>query len=133
MLSALTASALADEASDWAQANATILGGGLHNGKADAARHAYWNVLMSVEMDKFTAEGAGTAHERTGIENGYPHNETVMDLHNNDVGRSISSELTTNRTVCQHAVINALNSGTLWIMDDLSNANEVGLLKPSNQ
>lgn len=31
------------------------------------------------------------------------------------------------------SVIGALNAGTLIILDDLGNVNEVGLLQPSNQ
>ncbi len=131
--SAVTAFNLGQEAFTWAHENESALGGGIHNGRADAARHCYWNVLMSVYMDTVTAADAGTSHERTNIENGDPHNESVMDLHNNAVGRSISTGLTPNRTECQNAVINALNNGTLWILDNLANNKEIGLLKPSNQ
>ena len=132
--SAIIAYQLSNEVVNWASANQGALGGGWTNGRTDAARHSYWNVLMSVEMDAATAEGAATAHERTNYEASNPeHNAIVMDLHNNGVGRSISSGLTTNRVDCQNAVINALNAGTLWIMDDLANANESGLLMPSNQ
>ena len=132
-ISAATAYTLGQEAQAWAQTNQTALGGGWTNGRADAARHSYWNVLMSVEMDAATAEGAGTAHERTNIEDGGEHNASVMDLHNNAVGRTVSNGLTTNRVDCANTVINVLNAGSPWIMDDLANANEVGLLKPSNQ
>jgi len=130
-LSAITANELATEALAWAQTNETSLGGGLHNGKADAARHAYWNGLMVVEMDVNTARGAATAHERTNYEDGGAHNEIVMDLLNNEGGRNLSG-ITTDRATIDSAVRNALNAGSLTILDDLGNANEVGLLIPSN-
>ncbi len=126
---------LKPEAESWVNANAGLIGGGLHNERADAARHAYWNVIMTVDLDAATAEGAATAHERTNLEQGGPHNEIVMDMENNAHGRSIAGGLPPdpNRTTCQNAVISALNTGTLTILDDLTNSNEIGLLQPSNQ
>ena len=108
---------------------------GIHNGRADAARHAYWNVLMTIEMNVTTAAGAATSHERTNFQQDAPHNEIVMDLENNAAGRTIGSGLPSDasRTVCQNAVVNNLNTGMLTILDDLGNVNEVGLLQPSNR
>ena len=56
-------------------------------------------------------------------------------MENNLHGRTIAGGLPPNpsRTDCQDAVISALNAGTLTILDDLTNPNEVGLLQPSNE
>ncbi len=126
----ISAFELRDEALAWASNNQAALGGGLHNGRADAARHAYWNAIMTFDWNAADAEGLATAHERTGLDDGGPHNETVMDLENNADGRGLGGA---NRAALQNAVINVLNAGTLTILDDLGNANEVGLLQPSNQ
>ena len=85
---------------------------------------------MTFDWNAADAEGLATAHEKTGLDDGSPHNETVMDLENNADGRGLGGA---NRVALQNAVIGALNAGTLTILDDLGNANEVGLLQPSNQ
>ncbi|HRT29856.1 MAG TPA: hypothetical protein P5527_08690 [Kiritimatiellia bacterium] len=129
----ISAPRLRDEALAWASNNQAALGGGVRNGRADAARHAYWNAIMTFDWNAADAEGLATAHEKTGLDNGAPHNETVMDLENNADGRAIGGGGSTNRVQLQNAVIAALNAGTLTILDDLGNANEVGFLQPSNQ
>jgi hypothetical protein len=129
----ISAFELRDEALTWASNNQAALGGGLHNGRADAARHAYWNAIMTFDWNAADAEGLATAHERTGLDDGDPHNKTVMDIENNADGRAIGGGGSTNRIQLQNAVIWVLNAGTLTILDDLGNANELGLLQPSNQ
>ncbi|MDD5704866.1 MAG: hypothetical protein PHR35_03010 [Kiritimatiellae bacterium] len=123
---------LRDEALAWASANETALGGGIHNGRADAARHAYWNAIMTADWNVSDAEGLAEAHERSNIDNGEPHNESAMDMENNAVGRTLPSGSPT-RAQLQTAVENALDAGALSILDCLPNVNEVGLIKPSNQ
>ncbi|NLG35329.1 MAG: hypothetical protein GX548_08240 [Lentisphaerae bacterium] len=139
-IAATAAYNLAAEAQNWAAANWNALGGSsaVWNCRADAARHSYWNLIMSLDpdMDLSHAEGAATAHERTNLESTpNRHNEIVMDLQNNAVGRSLSSGFmsSTPRATLQAAIVSALNAGNLTILDDFNNANEVGLLKPSNQ
>jgi outer membrane protein assembly factor BamB len=119
---------------DWAHANASMLGGGEHNGRADAARHAYWNLLMTQDIGSFPAASFGLAHEVTDLAQGNPYNESVMDQRNNAVGRQLARELPTNATEAdsQKAVIDALNQGRLWILDDPANANRDSTLIPSN-
>ncbi len=67
---------------------------GLHNGPADAWRHARWNERMVNELGLATALLAGYGHE---LENLYDQwqrgdrlrwDEMLMDLHNNREGRS---------------------------------------------
>jgi len=129
----LSAFELRDEAINWARDNQVALGGGISNGRADAARHAYWNAIMTFRWNAADAEGLATAHEVSGLSDGLPHNETVMDLENNAAGRTIGAGGHTTLVQIQNAVTNALDQGQLVILDDLLNANEVGLLQPSNQ
>lgn len=126
-----SAFALRDEALAWANANQTALGGGLSNGRADAARHAYWSALMTIEWNSTDAEGLGSAHERTNYNDGGAHNEIVMDLENNLRGRTIGGANTT-RAAIESAIFATLNSGLLTILDDTTNTNGSGLLKASN-
>jgi hypothetical protein len=129
----ISAFELRDEALAWAEDNRDLLGGGLRNGRADAARHAYWNAIMTVEWNAEDAAGLSTAHERTGLDDDNPHNESVMDLENNAHGRAIGGAGAAGRVPLQQAVVNALDMGVLTILDDLRNTNEVGLLQPSDQ
>ena len=65
---------------------------GLHNGEADAWRHAQWNKRMVEELGWLTAVIAGYGHELEGAFKGQPWNEFWMDLHNNREGRRIANK-----------------------------------------
>lgn len=58
-----------------------------HNDLEDAKRHAEWMRRTTQETNDPTAWIAGTGHEIDGILKGQPWSETIMDLHNNSVGR----------------------------------------------
>jgi RHS repeat-associated protein len=58
-----------------------------HNDIGDAMRHAEWMRRTTEETNSFTAWLAGTGHEIDNLLRGQPLNETLMDLHNNAVGR----------------------------------------------
>jgi hypothetical protein len=58
----------------------------MHNGKADAFRHCFWNALMVDRIDFEQAEAVATAHEE---KPGQPFEEKLMDLANNHDGRII--------------------------------------------
>ena len=127
-IDAYTANELATEAGNWAAAN--YPGAQLHNGRGDAARHAYWNALMAQELGAATAEEAATAHEHTGLNEGSPHNETVMDMNNNAVGRTLAAPT---RAQMQTNVQQALDAGQLWILDKITNPSRRGLLINSDE
>jgi hypothetical protein len=65
---------------------------GFADGKADAARHAYWNALMAKRTTTAFAELFGTAHE-SGSTNA--PSATAMDLHNNAIGRALADKYPT--------------------------------------
>lgn len=119
---------LENVARDWARMNfprTTLL-----NGTGDAARHAYWNALITQELSAATAAGIATAHEHSGLIAGLPHNESVMDMHNNAIGRTLAAP-----TWAQmHAnVLAAIANGTLWILDEVDNPSDRGLLINSDE
>ena len=58
-----------------------------HNDIGDASRHSEWMKNTTIETNLFTAWIAGTWHELEGLFDGQPLNETIMDLHNNWIGR----------------------------------------------
>ena len=130
---ALSANGLQNEALGWARNNAASLGGGLHNGNADAARHAYWSGIMTIDWDSADAAGLGTAHEVTNLNENGKHNETVMDLENNADGISMASAPDMTRARLQSAIQSALNAGSLTILEDLDNPNGSGLLQPTTK
>ena len=57
----------------------------LHNGEGDAFRHCFWNAMMTRMQGEKLAQQFADAHEMEGG----PLVETLMDLHNNKVGRGI--------------------------------------------
>lgn len=73
------------QASDDAKARAAVVfPGGQYRNRADAFRHAYWNVLLAKRINLSWAQAFATAHESesSGV-------DKAMDLHNNAVGRGI--------------------------------------------
>lgn len=103
-IDAYRAKKLADEA--LSKASATGLPG-LHNGPADAWRHAYWNCRMTAVIDADQAKEIADNHEKHG---GGPAIENTMDQHNNAAGRSCSGN-------CDTCVQGKLDSGQLRIID----------------
>jgi hypothetical protein len=65
---------------------------GQHNGFGDAARHAYWMALNTLEFGESLARELGVAHENAGTSQGQPQEERDMDLHNNDWGIAYAEE-----------------------------------------
>ncbi|MBI2435520.1 MAG: hypothetical protein HYV26_21920 [Candidatus Hydrogenedentes bacterium] len=102
---------------------------GIHNGRGDAARHAYWNAISASEFDAATAIEASTAHEYSGLD-ANAHNEIAMDMNNNAIGAGLAAAT---REQMQQHVTAALAAGTLLVLDEIDNPNGSGLLKPANE
>jgi hypothetical protein len=85
-IDAVTVNGLADEALARAQTSGLP---GLHLGPADSFRHCFWNCRMTQELGAARAEQFGTAHENSGP-SAIPH-DNEMDLHDNAMGRSLST------------------------------------------
>lgn len=129
-------------ARSWSEEPTTVSRVGLtvadvDHGRTNAAKHAYWSLLLVRDFGIAFARDLTTAHERDGLP-GAPHPGTVMDLDNNTGGRTIATGLTfssfplTNDIPGQDAVISAVNAGSLTILDDIGNP-IAGLLQRSNQ
>jgi RHS repeat-associated protein len=58
-----------------------------HNNLGDAVRHSEWMRRTTLETNSVTAWLAGVGHEIEGVWYGQSWQETVMDLHNNRIGR----------------------------------------------
>lgn len=137
-------------ATQWARSAETRqrLGGptDFDNGKDNAAMHAYWNILMTRDIGLTLTELIATGHEKrsynpannsfSGIDEGGAHNSTVMDLINNDHGRSMAP-LTFDTfpgfddADSQTIVVNAANLGTLTKLNNKDNPVSSGVLEPS--
>jgi len=90
----------------------------LYNGKGDAFRHAYWNALSSSRIGVGLTNLLTTRHENQPAT--YPYNSKVneMDLFNNQIGRDL---ITNGSTDILQDVIITLNNGDLRYLSDLSN------------
>ena len=118
------------EAFTWA--NSTYPGSQL-NTIADAARHSYWNCLLTRYVSAAYAIGVATGHEvGSTIET-----ETIMDLHNNEVGRGLAGHTHgSDNTCCRNAVIAAISAGNLWYLDSSYGSSDtagIGLIQPTNK
>ena len=121
-----------EEALTWAKVNRASLGEGLGNGRADAARHAYWCGIMTLEWNADKAIGLSTAYEVTNLSGNAPHNESVMDLANNAFGVSFASGANATRETLVDSIYGALNNNLLTILTDYDNNEGSAFLKPSN-
>jgi hypothetical protein len=114
------------------------------NGRHNAVKHALWNAIMSWEFkSRDFALTMSSCHEADGLlSREARHNETVMDLENNEIGATIGT-LPVSRSDLAIKVISALDNGAgdLTILDEDCNGPvnswsrrvyETGLLMPSN-
>lgn len=109
----------------------------IHNGKADAFRHTFWNALDSADFGKKITLLFTTAHE-VGSSN-HPL-ETQMDLHNNEQGASlgINYGTFTPANTIKDAVISMIDStSSIWYLTPLADHDGNNILsttqiKPTN-
>ena len=106
-----------------------------YNGKGDAFRHAYWNALASQSLGVNTTKLLTTKHEEKPSEYPYNYKENEMDLFNNQIGRDIFKQGSSN---LKQDVLNALNNGSLRYLsnqttDGKCRASFSSQLTPTNQ
>ncbi len=106
-------SELHDQADKYAE-QYKIPGSGVNDAR-DAFRHAYASAVMARDYGSLLADLAGEAWEALGLLHGYPIEDSLMDLHNNEVGRDIADQLDSKATNDQlaAAVKKALDDGKL--------------------
>jgi hypothetical protein len=128
------AQTMVEELEPFKWAAETYKNNGSHNGIQDAARHAYWNCLLTRYFGEDYAKGITDGHEVNTSSELFA--EVIMDLHNNEEGRKIaqkhSHDASNNYDCCRNAVINAVRNGYTLYFDDLANSNKDVLLLPTN-
>jgi hypothetical protein len=80
------------------------------NDKEDAFRHAYASFVLSQRTSDVFAKAAGDSHERSYAN---PHNERVMDLFNNHIGRMLAGDPANANRSPVEAIQEALDKGLL--------------------
>lgn len=80
------------------------------NDEEDAFRHAYASYVLTLKTNRRFAQDAGDAHERSYAN---PHNERVMDLYNNSVGRRLAQDPTNRDRPPIQVIHEAIKSGLL--------------------
>ena len=106
----LTTYVLSNEASNTAS---TTFGDGEYGGRTDAFRHAFWNALMTAEINEDWAQRYGFAHESE-TPDGPDRN---MDYHNNQVGRNEGRYFgpgSTNRSSLRSIIQNDVQGGRTY-------------------
>jgi hypothetical protein len=90
----------------------------LHNGKADAYRHAFWSARDTADFGLFITKLFTDAHEWKSCNDA---KETEMDFFNNAQGRNIGHDfniLTTDSTI-SNTILTAIYSGSLLYLSPL--------------
>lgn len=110
--------------------------GPAHNDASDAMRHAYWNACITNLISAEVAAGATNAWEYSNLTDSAtssPHNENVMDLENNHIGRIIGADLPylTGLPLISERVKALAKQGRLTVIDRPSNNHGSGVLIPS--
>lgn len=82
-------------------------------GRGDAFRHAYWNALMTKEIDETWAEKFATAHESETPEG----NDRTMDLRNNAEGRTVGRKGGSRAEIAAR-IQRKVQGGDLWCLRD---------------
>jgi hypothetical protein len=95
---------------------------GLHNGPADAFRHAYWVCLMTVAIGADQAKTVADTHEQFGAN--HP-NEQQMDDHNNAMGVQIGQGAKDGD--CVTLVMDALRAGHLLVIPNYKAVSSSGV------
>ena len=110
---------------------ALVWAGGSRNDSFDAMRHAYWNACITNTVSAEVSAAATSSYEFT---NPNVHNEHVMDLENNAIGRNIGGNFPylIGMTIVQEEIKATARNGALTVMDDASNEKGSGVLVPSN-
>ena len=121
-----------DRASELVQ-NGTLTG--IHNGKADAFRHTYWNAMDASEIGSQVTKLFTDAHEWN---SGNHPLETQMDLFNNNVGIQIGEQMASNTSslYISSVVLSYIQNGFVKYLTPLSDEGEIVIdtvLKPTNQ
>lgn len=60
-----------------------------HNNKSDAFKHIFTSATLTLFFGEFIAKYFTNRHEWNNLENKSPIEESIMDFHNNRLGRSI--------------------------------------------
>ena len=85
---------------------------GFSDGPQDAYRHAYWSCLMAMSIGDEQAKDVGDVHEEQATTHPFV---TLMDTHNNAIGRFLARQAKTKDDVHQ-SVMAALKRGNLLII-----------------
>jgi|GEM_PF-2605010 len=109
----------------------------IHNGKADAFRHTFWNALDSADFGKKITLLFTKAHEVGSVNHPY---EKQMDLHNNEQGAQLGTNYSTftSGSTIKDAVINMMdNTSSVWYLTPLADHDGNNILsntqiKPTN-
>lgn len=60
-----------------------------HNNKSDAFKHTFSSAKLTMWLSPVVSKIITDKHEQNNLKNGAPVEESVMDLHNNEVGRKL--------------------------------------------
>ena len=91
----------------------------IHNGKADAFRHAYWNAFDTAQFGSYVTKLFTDAHEWNSANQPL---ESQMDFYNNQIGRNIGQDLSFYSTpeLVKQTILNEITEGSLKYLTPLA-------------
>ena len=91
----------------------------IHNGKADAFRHAYWNAFDTAQFGSYVTKLFTDAHEWNSANQPL---ESQMDFYNNQIGRNIGQDLSFYSTpeLVKQTILNEIAEGSLKYLTPLA-------------
>jgi hypothetical protein len=92
----------------------------IHNGKADAFRHAYWNAFDTAQFGSYVTKLFTDAHEWN---SGNQPLESQMDFYNNQIGRNVGENLSLYSTpdLVKFTILHEIEEGRLKYLTPLAN------------
>lgn len=105
--------------------------GSCGNNCCDAGKHMYWHAFITRFVGESYSIRHGDAHEKTNLDSFDPHNEIVMDLHNNVQGRVVGRTSTT-ETEIEFGVLTRIRSGQALVLQNVANRDRQSLLEFSH-
>ncbi|MBO3117925.1 hypothetical protein J4050_14305, partial [Winogradskyella sp. DF17] len=107
-----------------------------YNGKGDAFRHAYWNILSSIRIGVYLTSELTTRHENISFQYAFHGKEVEMDLYNNNIGRSFVENGIDNLLLARQTIQTAFDNGDLRYLnnqDGSCRATFSSVLTPTNE
>lgn len=89
-----------------------------HNNTSDAFKHIFSSAKLTIWFTPFISKLLTDNHEWNNLENGSPVDESIMDFHNNEIGRKIGKKYFWSEKKMVEKIILALENNAIISLHD---------------